>query len=328
MIKWLFRYRLRFRFSRSFCVRMIQLGDKIKVLSLELRYLFGRPTNLSVERATLHRILKLIEVLDEIVFSAGALLYREEKKLIGFLDKIVDSVDELTGELRKKRGKYSREVKELERMSKQLKEKKGKLSKSKQRKLKKENVILLEDEKIKDELTSLLNKVRSFLLSMDVKIHDMHKEAKAQRRKTLNLYIVRERIPMRSGFRLGELIGRKAIEVGSLLKRIKSKLKYFKKIIGKKNELNREDCELLVKYCSMEAYDLKSIFLWVIQESEKAEGMLGSIGQNIFKDLKLRPLIKEYNRAKARLEILRKDIQTQYRRLDNEFKKHDIAKAA
>jgi len=318
----------RWELSRSFCVKIIRLGNQIKRLSLEIRSLFKRSMNLVVGKGILDRIVVLIEDMDEVIFSAGALLFREEKKLISFLEKVSREVEKLKSELRKKKGKYAKEVKELERISRELKVKKSKLSKSRKRKLEKKNIVVLEDEKIKDSLTALLNKLKNFLIGMEAKLHNLHLEAKAQRRKTLNVYRIRENFPMRSGYRLGELVGRRGIEVGSLLKSIQSKVKHFKRIVRKRKEINKSQVEELIKHCSLEADDLRNIFMWILQESEKVEEQLRRLGRIILSEPGLRPLTGRYNRANSRLNLLRSDIQTQYRRLDNEFKKKRIVKAA
>jgi len=134
---------------------------------------------------------------------------------------------------------------------------------------------------------------------------------------------LKAKVPLRSLLRLGEVTGRRGIELGILVKRTNQKLKRLQRIVGRK-KLNRAEEDELIKYCRMEALDLKELFKFVLQINEKIEHWLKRMRQEILTNTQLRALGHEYNRANLRLMTLRRDIQTQYRRLDNEIKRGGI----
>ena len=323
----LFRYRFRWEPSRSFCVIIIQSGNRIKELSLSIRGNLGKTPDLFVGRDILRETLEFIEELDKVIFSAGSLLYREEKKMIGFLDKVSSEIKKKKRELGKHRGKYNMLLKKLESMNKKLDQKKAKLIEISRRKAEKEGKIIFEDEKTKGELIGFLSKLKTLIFEIDRKINDVNLGAKAQARGTLNIHTARENMAFRSSIRLGELIGRKGIEIGALLKDIDGKLKVFKRILRKgKTPISSEE-EKLVRECSLEANDLKNIFEWVLQESKKAESYLIRLKRNIPQDSNIskNPKLNHmYTIVKSRLSLLRRDIETQFRRLNNEVNKKKL----
>lgn len=316
-----FRYRWILTFSHGLCVKIIRGSDAVKLLSEEVDFLFSRPMNLVVGKGISKRLLRLIDILDDAIFSASVLLYREEKDLIKFSERVEDSAQRLINKVKKERGVYERDLRKLEGMMEELKKKKQKLPKKLQRNVQMEKGIVIEDEERKKEVISLLHEVTSFIEEMDGKIHDIHLGAKAQRRGTFNIYKLKENIIIRSNFRLGELTGRKGVEAGALIKKIRKKLHHFSRIVGRSRKLDHSQVSELLKYCRMEADDLKRVFLFVIQLSERVGERLNRLGVIISKDSKLKLLIEEYSIARKRLNILRKDIETQYKRLDNEFKR-------
>lgn len=305
-----FRYRWVLTFSRGLCIKIIRAGDSVKRLSNEIDYMFKRPQNIYVVRGILQRIVKLIDILDDLIFSASALLYREEKDLIRFSKRVESTAARLIGRLKGEKGKLNKDLLKLKGKKKEL-----------SRKLKVRKQTIEKDEKKKKEIVGLLHEVTSFIEEMDHKIHNMHLEAKSQASKTFNIHKLRENVIIRSNFRLGELTGRKGIEAGILVKRIRKKLKYFGSKIKKGKNLNEKDVRDLLKYCRMETDDLKRVFMFSIQLAERVSERLQRVGKIISTEPKLRSLVTSQFIAKKRLNILRRDIVTQHRRLDNEFKK-------
>ena len=181
--------------------------------------------------------------------------------------------------------------------------------------------MVFRDEQKRKEYAELLHELTSFIERLDFRIHDMHLESKAQRRRTFNTYRIKENIIIRSNFRLGELTGRRGIEAGALVKGIRRKLHRFSRAVKGGKRLDINQVKMLLKYCRMEAKDLENVFLFVIHISERVEQSLNRIKAVIASDAKLRGLTADYFIVRKRLDILRKDIQTQHRRLDNQFKK-------
>ena len=316
-----FRYRWILTSSHGLCVKIIRGSEAVKILILEVDSLFARPINLVVLKAILNRILRLINILDDIIFSASALLYREEKGLIKFSKRVEEAVKRLVVRLMRDKARYERDAMKLERIMKELKEKKQRLPRGFEANVQKEKRNVTEEEERKNEVVALLNNITSFIEELDGKIHDTNLEAKAQKRKTFNTYMLKENIIIRSNYRLGKVTKKRGIEASALIKRIRNKLEYFSKIVGKNRKLDINQVSELLKYCRIEAQDLENIFLFIIQLSERIESRLYRVRGMILKDVKLRPLSGEYNQTKGRLDILRKDIEKQQRRLDNEFKK-------
>ena len=103
--------------------------------------------------------------------------------------------------------------------------------------------------------------------------------------------------------------------------------------MGKSKKLDHKKVRNLLKYCRLEARDLENIFVFVIQLSERAKEWLHRLHEEVSrgaktsdnkeasKYTKLTHLIHDYDIVIGRLETLSKEIQTQQRRLDNEFKK-------
>lgn len=320
-----FRYRWILTFSHGLCVKIIRGADQIKLLSNEIDFLFSRPMNWAVGKRILIRLVKLINILDDVIFSASTLLYREEKDLIDFSERTEKAAERLLGRLKREKGKYRGDAKKLESQLKQLKDKKSRVRVGLKRKVGTEKTILDEDEARKKEYAALLHELTSIIEEVDYKVHHMYLGSKAQLRGTLNAHTIREHVIIRSNLRLGELIGRKGIESGGLIKIIRNKLHHFSRIVGKKKRLDIGQVKSLLKYCRMEANDLERVFLFVIQVSERVEENLGKVGMMISKEprLKLR-LIKDYNETKERLGTLRKDIKQQHGRLNREYKKSKI----
>ena len=82
-----FRYRWIPVFSRGLCIKIVRGGDEVKRLSSEIDALFRSPLSIPAGRNIIGKIMKLVNVLDYMVFSVGALLFREEKDLIKFICK-------------------------------------------------------------------------------------------------------------------------------------------------------------------------------------------------------------------------------------------------
>ncbi len=314
-----FRYRWVLTFSHGLCVKIIRNSAAIKRLELEIKQLMGYQKSERVIRLLLDKLSRTIALLDDIIFSASALLYREEKSLVRFSRRVEDAARRIIERARREKGKYEREIKRLEDSLRGLKEKKQTLRS--QKRMKKEEARAIEEEKRKNEILALLHKITTIIEDLDKRLHDIYLEAKAQRRRIFNTYIIKESIIIRSNFRLGELIGRKGIEVGSLIRRIGNKLKYFSRVVGRKKKLNISEVNRLMEHCILEARDLEDIFMFVVQCAERIEERLDEIGALLKRDAKLGNLSRDYGLVRDRLNSLRREIEVQYMRLDNEFKK-------
>ncbi|MBW2989974.1 hypothetical protein KY358_06695 [Candidatus Woesearchaeota archaeon] len=319
-----FKYRWVITFSHGLCVKIVRGGDHIKELEDRFRGLSGMPSSAKVISARLDVLLKFIGVLEDIIFSASALIYREEKSLIEFTERVDSAAERLVKRLKGEKKNYAKDAKKLEGMVKKLKEKRKNLPRRMEKKLKKEKEIMEDEEKKRRDYAYMLQEVTSLIEELDYKIiRDMELEAKAQKRRTWNTYRIKENIIIRSNFRLGELAGRKGVESDVLMKKTRKKLDHFSRIVKRNKQLEVSQVKNLLKYCKVEAEDLEKVFQFAIQVSERVEERLKKIRMMI-RTYRLAGLTKEYFTVQKRLNILRSDIKTQCMRLDNEFKKSKI----
>ena len=263
----------------------------------------------------------MIKSIDGMIFSADALLYREEKDLIRFCRRVESAIERLTARLSRAKGRYMRDAQRLSNRLRELQGKKGKLPTALGKIAQQEQQSIGRDEQRKKELLGLLRKLTAFVKVLDNKIEDTYLDAKAQNRSTLNLSLIREEVAIRGNVRLGKLTRRKAIKTGSSIKEIRKRLRHFGAIVSAGERLDPRRVDNLLTYCRMEASDLNTIFLFVIQVSRRVGGRLNSIGKIIFSNPSLKPLNEEYAKVRERLNQLRRDIDTQQKRLHNEFKK-------
>ncbi len=329
-----FRYRWVLIFSHGLCVKIIRASARVQELSNQVDSLSStKPMNWAI--GILNRISELTNILDDIVFSVSALLYREERDLIKFSKRIKRGAEKLIERLKKERRKYQKDIYQMRKLkilinqNEQLKKAAEKADREKEK--------IAEDEQRRTELVGLFHKVTNFIQHLDDDIHKVHLESKAQERGVLNKYLLKEQVIIRSNYRLGKLTRRRAIELGAVIKNSREKLKKFQKIVGKKKRLNAHEITKVLECLKVEAEDLESIFVFAVQISERVEKRLKELGLKIQeesklykegrlerKDLKLQSLIGEFNETEKKLKDLRGDILTQYKRLDNEVKKATI----
>ena len=262
-------------------------------------------------------------------------MYREEKDLIKFSDRVKRGAERLIDKLRKEKRGYGEDVYKLKKL-RLLKERNEQLEKVAE-KANREEETIAEEEQRRTELVGLFHKVTNFIQHLDDDIHKIHLESKAQDRGVLNRYLLKEQVIIRSNYRLGKLTRRRAIELDMVIKNSREKLKRFQKIVGKKKRLNAYEITDVLKCLKVEAEDLETIFIFAVQISERVEKRLKELGLRIReesklyeggrlekKDIRLQPLIEEYKTIEKKLIELRGDIETQYKRLDNEVKKATI----
>ena len=315
-----FRYKWELTRSRGLCVKIIRGGADIQSTELELRQLWNMPMSAGVGRAIINNLSDMIKGIEGMIFSADALLYREEKDLIRFCRRVESATERLTARLLRAKRRYMRDAQRLSNRLRESQMKKRKLPISLGKIVQQEQQSIAKDEQRKKELLGLLSKLTSFIRVLDKKIDDTYLDAKAQNRSTLNLYLIKEEVTIRSNIRLGKLSRRKAIKAGSSIKEIRKRLRRFGAIVSAGERLDPRRVDNLLEYCRMEASDLNTIFLFVIQVSRRIGGRLNSIGKIIFSNPRLKPLNEEYAKARERLNQLRRDIDTQQKRLHNEFK--------
>ncbi|MBU0627880.1 MAG: hypothetical protein KKC75_01715 [Nanoarchaeota archaeon] len=316
-----FRYRWRLTFSHGLCIRLVRGGEAIKALSENLDRLDGMPISHSVGKAILSKLMELLNILDDVVFSASALLYREEKGLIKFSGNVEATAQRLIARLKRDNLGYARDARKLESMLARLKEKKTPEPIKFKVKVEEDKARIASEEARKKEVVLLLHDITGFIEDMDHKIEDIHLGAKAQKRGVLNSYMLRENIIIRSNFRLGRKTKAQGIESWQLLKGINKKLSYFGRIVKRGKKLDESDVKDLLRYCRMESNDLSNVFTFVFQLINRAKGMLITVGEKIEKNPLLRGLNGDYGAVKERLIKLREEIEVQQKRLHNEFKR-------
>jgi len=306
------------------CVKILRGGEAIKALDVgmigPLKKLREGTISVLECRRLLRMIRYLIDVLDGIIFSASALLYREEKALEGFMDNVEKTTDRLIKRLGRDKKKYGGCVRALRKMKNGVKSRKKYLRLGEKAEKAKKTVSL--EEIRKKEVVSLLHRLTAVLENIDVRVNKIYKAGKAQRRETLNVYTARESITLRSNYRFGELTGRDAIEVSGLSKNIKALIggleKKLRKITDTKGKLNRQETEKLVKECRIEAKDLEEIIAFVIDIKKRVKKWLEEVRKKILGDSKFWSLRSELREAQRRFNVLTEDIETQHRRLRNE----------
>jgi hypothetical protein len=314
-----FKYRWILTFSHGLCVKILRGGARIRVISEHIRPM--SPTNAKNSQEILGGLMQWINILDDIIFSVSALMYRLEKDLIEFNERAEDAAKRMIERLKREGKRYNKDIKKLERLKGELERKRRQLPRL-QKNIEHEQAEMEKDKKKKNDYLTLLHELTNFIEDLDHEIHYMHLEAKAQRRGTLNTIRLREHVIMRSDYWLSELIGRKGgIESDALLKVIHENLKQFDRIVKKEKRININQVKELLKHCRLEEKDLRKVFLYILQEAERVSEKLKQVETAIGKDGKLKPIVKQYFDVKKRLNVLRSDIQKQNRRLDNEFKK-------
>ena len=323
-----FRYRWIPVFSRGLCIKIVRGGDEVKRLSSEIDALFRSPLSIPAGRNIIGKIMKLVNVLDYMVFSVGALLFREEKDLIKFSKRVEDAAEIWIDRVRRENAGYKKHADKVEKMVRELKAKKQNIPFRLEKGLQQEKAAVVEDDKRKKEVLALLQKIISFIKDADSKIYDIRLEAKAQKRGVANIYTLEEGITVRSMFRLGRVTKGRGIEVSSLIKKLRQKLKHFSRIVGTKKEINSSEVEQLLKYCKIELNDLRGLFLFVMQTTRKAEAKLNILGRAALNNPKMALLNNDIYAARRRIGVLRGDIEKQYIRLSNEFKRGNFAVAA
>ncbi len=330
-----FKYKWLLIFSHGLCVKIIRGGQSIKTLSNEIEGFLGETTTIAKGKMILSRIIKIIDTLEAVVFSASALLYREEKDLINFSKKVEDSIQGLLDKCEKDKKRYQKSLKMLKSKMAEFREHSKKLSKKLEKRVEREKEDVEVDKRLKENASSLFEQIILLIKTIERKIYTSRLEAKAQERGTFNMYKVQETIIIRSNFRLGELIGRRGgIEVGALGKKIDELIEIAEKKLKRLKEggtyaestLDEENAEIheLVKDSIMEARDLCEVIHFVILASQRVKGWLRIINNRMTENTQLKLLRKEFTEAFAKFEELKKDIFTQVKRLDNEFGIKDI----
>jgi len=111
-----FKFRWILTFSHGLCVKIIRGGNEVKELTQEVDRLFKRPMRPLVVKGILGRLFKMVDIMDDIIFSASALLYREEKDLIEFSDRAQIAAERLIERLGREKGKYKKDIRKLKSM--------------------------------------------------------------------------------------------------------------------------------------------------------------------------------------------------------------------
>lgn len=323
-----FRYRWVPVFTRGLCVRIVRGGDDIKELSSEINELFKQPLSIAIGNGITSKLTEIVDTLDDMVFAVGALLFRQEKDLIRFCRRVEDAAEMLTAKAREKKEEYKNYAENIENTIKKLKEKKQPIPFELGKELEGRKAALAEDDKRKKEAIALLQKLIGFIKEADSKITDMRLEAKAQKRGIANIYTLEENAAFRSIFRLGKVTKGRGIRISSAIKGIRNKIDYFSSIVGTKHEIGSKEIEQLIEYCRMELNDLRHLFLFVMQTARKAEIRLNLVERVVLANPKMAQLKENVDSAKGRLGTLRGDIETQYKRLSNEFKKGNFSVSA
>lgn len=322
-----FKYKWLLIFSHGLCVKIIRAGQSIKILNNEIKGLLGRTMNMARGRMVLNRIMQLITTLESVIFSASALLYREEKDLIEFSEKVEDVVKKLLKKCKHDKRRYQADEKILRLKMEELKKHKRHLPRKLEKKVRKEKEGVDRNEVLKAKALSLLEQMIDTIKNIESRIYASRLEAKAQKRGTLNIYRVQETVIIRSNFRLGELIGRKGgIEAGALDKRIDDTIEIAKRQLKrfKYGEIEESEIKKLGEYARMEAKDLNDVIHFAILASQRVKGWLRVMNTRIAENPQLSSLRGEWIKAGKRFEELKGDIFTQVKRLDNELGISDI----
>lgn len=330
-----FKYKWLLIFSHGLCVKIIRGGQAIKTLSNEIEGFLSGTTTIAKGKMILSRITELINTLESVVFSASALLYREEKDLIEFSEKVEDAMQGLLKRYEKDKRSYIKSSRMLKSKMAEFKEHSKKLPKKLEREVDEGKQAVERNKALKEKASSLFEQIILLITGIEKRIYASRLEAKAQKRETFNMYKVQETIIIRSNFRLGELIGRRGgIEAGALEKKIdelietaEEKLKRLRKG-GRYAEsaLDEEGAEIheLVKYSKMEAKDVCEVIHFVILASQRVKGWLRIMNSRIAENSQLSLLRREWGKAGEKFEELKSSIFQQMKRLDNEFGIKDI----
>lgn len=325
-----FRYRWVLTFSHGLCVKIIRGSAKINQLDRVLNSLDDDNITKTKGRQILAISEAKIGILDDVLFSSAALLYREESKLIGFGKWVNKAAGKLIRKLEKEKGKYGANLEKLKKARANVNKKRRNNTKRLERKTAKDKTKVEEDEKAKEEILAALHELTGFIEELDYDVHDLHLDAKAINREALNVYKIKENVIIRSNFRISELMGREGIELGALENRIPDKLKALKEHF-KDGECDEKGMKALLKECRMEAEDLEHVFDFVRDLTTRTAGKVSSFKKRIgtklqdpeLKSVKVRKELESLDEGcdevKKKIGNFRKRIQSQYRKLDNEF---------
>ncbi len=332
-----FKYKWLMIFSHGLCVKIIRGGQAIKALSVDIKKRFNDPMNGKNVGVILNRIELIIINIEGIIFSASALLYREEKSLLQFTKKVDLAVQHLVKRCGKDKKRFNKDSNRLQEKMEEFNKHKKKLPKKLQGAVRHEKGVVSQDLKAQEKAVLVLEQLVELIKSIEAKIYHTRLEAKAQERETFNFHKVKETIIIRSNYRLGELIGREGgIEAGLLDKRAHA---FMERAHGKFKNLSKggeyaehlladmnSEIHQLVGDSKMEAKDASDAIHFSILVMQRVKEYMGHIRHVIISDNLLKRYLGELNRIAESFEELKGEIFTQVKRLDNEFGIKNIPK--